>query len=436
MGHKIMSANFAIVGSGPAGMYAADALLKSLPDCHVDVFEKYPAPYGLIRYGVAPDHYKTRNTSRQFARTFDEAAVGYYGNVEIGKDISLDELKEHYDAVVLAMGAYNDRKLGIEGEDLDGVYGACAFVGWYNGHPDYRDLNPRLDQDGVAVIGIGNVALDVCRVLAKTRVEHEASDICAHALDAIEASPLTNLHMFGRRGAVEAGFTPKELGEIKDLERCAVIVDAAQLPDDVTGDFEGRERGIKEKNLNLLKDLAAQDKPEKPIKMNLSFYASPKKILGTDRVEGIRLEKTQVVDGRAVATGETFDIPCGAVVTAIGYQTLPPEGVPLDGGTVANENGRVEPGVYVVGWAKRGPSGTIPTNGPDSRNVVELIIQDVAASGKAGGTAIDALLAERHVRRVTFPEWEKISEQEFARAKAPQPRERFTRVDEMLAILS
>ena len=148
MGHKIMSANFAIVGSGPAGMYAADALLKSLPDCHVDVFEKYPAPYGLIRYGVAPDHYKTRNTSRQFARTFDEAAVGYYGNVEIGKDISLDELKEHYDAVVLAMGAYNDRKLGIEGEDLDGVYGACAFVGWYNGHPDYRDLNPRLDQDG------------------------------------------------------------------------------------------------------------------------------------------------------------------------------------------------------------------------------------------------------------------------------------------------
>ena len=168
--------------------------------------------------------------------------------MEIGKDISLDELKEHYDAVA-RYGRYNDRKLGIE-EDLDGVYGACAFVGWYNGHPDYRDLNPRLDQDGVAVIGIGNVALDVCRVLAKTRTEHEASDICAHALDAIEASPLTNLHMFGRRGAVEAGFTPKELGEIKDLERRAAIVDAAQLPDDVTGDFEAG-RGIKEKILTF-----------------------------------------------------------------------------------------------------------------------------------------------------------------------------------------
>ena len=430
-----MSAKFAIVGSGPAGMYAADSLIKSVPDCRVDVFEKYPPPYGLIRYGVAPDHYKTRNTSRQFARTFEEKTVEYYGNVEIGKDISLDELKENYDAVVLAMGAYNDRKLGIPGEDLDGVYGACEFVGWYNGHPDYRDLDPLLDKDGVSVIGIGNVALDVCRVLAKTRAEHGGSDICYHAMKAIEASPLKSLHMFGRRGSVEAGFTPKELGEIRDLERCAAIVDPTQLPDEVTGEFEGREKGIKDKNLALLKELALQEKPEKPVKMNLTFYASPREILGTDRVEGIRLEKTQVVDGRAVATGETFDVPCGTVVTAIGYHTLPPEGVPLDGGIVANENGRVETGVYVVGWAKRGPSGTIPTNGPDSRDVVELIVEDLNSSGKAGGEAVDAILAERNVRRVNYGDWGKISDEEYARANATQPRERFTRVDEMLAIL-
>ena len=430
-----MSAKFAIVGSGPAGMYAADSLIKSVPDCRVDVFEKYPPPYGLIRYGVAPDHYKTRNTSRQFARTFEEKTVEYYGNVEIGKDISLDELKENYDAVVLAMGAYNDRKLGIPGEDLDGVYGACEFVGWYNGHPDYRDLDPLLDKDGVSVIGIGNVALDVCRVLAKTRAEHGGSDICYHAMKAIEASPLKSLHMFGRRGSVEAGFTPKELGEIRDLERCATIVDPTQLPDEVTGEFEGREKGIKDKNLALLKELALQEKPEKPVKMNLTFYASPREILGTDRVEGIRLEKTQVVDGRAVATGETFDVPCGTVVTAIGYHTLPPEGVPLDGGIVANENGRVETGVYVVGWAKRGPSGTIPTNGPDSRDVVELIVEDLNSSGKAGGEAVDAILAERNVRRVNYGDWGKISDEEYARANATQPRERFTRVDEMLAIL-
>ena len=409
--------------------------MKNVPNCKVDIFEKYPAPYGLIRYGVAPDHYKTRNTSRQFARTLEQDAIGYYGNVEIGKDISMDELKEHYDAVIIALGSYNDRKLGIDGEKLKGVYGACAFVGWYNGHPEFRDLDPLLDQNGVAVIGIGNVALDICRVLAKTGTEHSDSDICAHALESIQASPLTALHMFGRRGPVEAGFTPKELGEIRELERCAAIVKADQLPDEVGGNFEGRTKGIKEKNLNILKELAAQNKPDKPIKMNLSFYASPKKILGTDRVEGVLLERTELVDGRAVATGETFDVLCGTVVTAIGYHTLPPDGIPLNGGTVANDKGRVEPGVYVVGWAKRGPTGTIPTNGPDSRDVVNLVVQDLAEGNKCGSEGIDALLQERSVRRVNFNEWQKISDMEYSRAQAPRPRERFTRVEEMLEIL-
>jgi len=430
-----MSPTFAIVGSGPAGMYAADALLKSAPDCKVDVFEKYPAPYGLIRYGVAPDHYKTRNTSRQFARTFEEDAVGFYGNVEIGKDISLSELKDNYDAVILAMGAYNDRKLGINGEDLNGVYGACAFVGWYNGHPEFADLDPLLDKEGVAVIGIGNVALDVCRVLSKTRAEHDNSDICNYALKAIETSPIKSLHMFGRRGPIEAGFTPKELGEIRELEKCAAIVDATQLPDEVKDDFEGRTKGIKEKNLKILKELAGQDKPEKKVKMHLTFFASPKEILGGERVEGIRLEKTKIVDGRAVSTGDTFDVPCGTVVTAIGYHTLPPEGVPLDGGTVANDRGRVEPGVYVVGWAKRGPSGTIPTNGPDSRDVVELVLADIEKSDKPGGDAVSAILKKRGVRRVNFAEWKIISNMEYSRAEPPRPRERFARVDEMLELI-
>jgi len=430
-----MSPTFAIVGSGPAGMYAADALLKSAPDCKVDVFEKYPAPYGLIRYGVAPDHYKTRNTSRQFARTFEEDAVGFYGNVEIGKDISLSELKDNYDAVILAMGAYNDRKLGINGEDLNGVYGACAFVGWYNGHPEFADLDPLLDKEGVAVIGIGNVALDVCRVLSKTRAEHDNSDICNYALKAIETSPIKSLHMFGRRGPIEAGFTPKELGEIRELEKCAAIVDATQLPDEVKDDFEGRTKGIKEKNLKILKELADQDKPEKKVKMHLTFFASPKEILGGERVEGIRLEKTKIVDGRAVSTGDTFDVPCGTVVTAIGYHTLPPEGVPLDGGTVANDRGRVEPGVYVVGWAKRGPSGTIPTNGPDSRDVVELVLADIEKSDKPGGDAVSAILKKRGVRRVNFAEWKIISNMEYSRAEPPRPRERFARVDEMLELI-
>ena len=430
-----MTARFAIVGSGPAGMYAADALLKLYEDCRIDVYERFPSPFGLIRFGVAPDHFKTRNTARQFWRTLEMEEVGYFGNVEVGRDVSLDELQEHYDAVILAVGAYNDRKLGIPGEDLKGVYGACAFVGWYNSHPDYRDLDPLLDGEGVAVIGIGNVALDVCRVLAKTPAEMVDSDIAAHAAEAIEAANYTGLHMFGRRGPNEAGFTPKELGEIRELERCRVIVDPAQLPGEVPDTFEAREKGVKEKNLKILNELAAQDKPDLPIKMNLQFYASPKEILGGDRVEGIRLERTEVVDGRAVATGETFDIPVGAVVTAIGYHTVPPGDLDMNGGQVANENGLVKDNLYVVGWAKRGPTGTIPTNGPDSREVADVISERVTASGKGGGEAVRALLAERNARIVSFPDWMKVAEAEIARATGGHPRERFPTVEEMLAVL-
>jgi ferredoxin--NADP+ reductase len=265
------------------------------------------------------------------------------------------------------------------------------------------------------------------------------SDICAHALDSIQDMPVENVHMFGRRGPVEAGFTPKELGETRDLERCAAIVDGGQIPDEVEGEFEGREKGIKEKNLNILRELAAQDKPEKSVKMHFQFYASPVEILGTDRVEGIRLERTEVVDGRAVATGETFDVPCCSVITAIGYYADPPEGLPLNGATIENEAGRVNDNVYVVGWAKRGPSGTIPTNGPDSRGVVDLLTEDLNKAGveigRPGGTAIDALLSSRDIRTVSFNEVLKIRDAEIARAVDGHPWEKFTRISEMLAVL-
>ncbi|MFP6736927.1 MAG: FAD-dependent oxidoreductase [Rhodospirillales bacterium] len=429
-----MSASFAVVGSGPSGMYAADALLKEVPGCRVDVFDRLPTPFGLIRFGVAPDHFKTKNTSRQFARTFELDEVRYLGNVDIGRDLSIGELQDNYDAVVLATGSYNDRRLGIPGEDLPGVYGACAFVGWYNGHPDYRDLNPLLNGGGVAVIGIGNVALDICRVLAKTRGEMQGSDIAAYALDAIQAAALEALHMFGRRGPVEAGFTPKELGELREFERCAVIVDGGQLPDSVEGDFEGRVKGIKEKNLTLLRELAAQDKPDMPVKMHMGFYAAPVEILGASQVEALRLERTQVADGRAQGTGEFFNVPCAAVVTAIGYLALPPDGVPMDGTIVANDAGHVSGNLYVVGWSKRGPSGTIPTNGPESRDVVELLVKNLD-TGKPGGDAIDALLGERGARVVDYEGYKTISAAEIARAPDGHPQEKFTRIEEMLALL-
>lgn len=431
-----MSVSVAVIGSGPAGMYAVDGLLKSESghDFKIDVIDRLPSPFGLIRAGVAPDHFKTRNTARQFMRTLDEESVRYLGNVEVGRDISYEELKANYDVVIFAIGAYNDRALGVPGEDLPGVYGACAFVGWYNGHPDYRDLDPLLDKGGVAVIGIGNVALDVSRLLAKKPSERDGSDICEHAEDAMAAAPLETIHVFGRRGPNEAGFTPKELGETRDLERCAVKIDPAQLPDSVPDDLDGRLKGIKEKNLAILKEIVAQDK-DLPVTMHMTFYASPIEVLGTDRVEGLRLERTEVVDGRAKPTGETFDVEVGTVVTAIGYHAIAPEGVPMDGGVIANDNGRVEDGVYCVGWCKRGPTGTIPTNGPDSREVVDLILEDISDGSKPGQAAIDALLAERGTRIVNWEEWQKIADEEIARAADNRPRERFTRISEMLAVL-
>jgi ferredoxin--NADP+ reductase len=415
-------------------MYSADALLKGIPGCKVDVYDRLPTPFGLIRFGVAPDHFQTKNTSRQFARTFELPDVRFFGNVEIGRDISLRELRDNYDAVILAIGAYNDRALGIAGEQLPGVYGACAFVGWYNGHPDYRDLDPILGES-VCVVGVGNVALDVCRVLAKTEAELVDSDITAHALSAIQEAPLKRLFMYGRRGPIEAGFTPKELGEIRDLERAVAKIDAHQLPATVEGDFEGREKGVKEKNLAIFKEIATRTPPQKPIELKIEFYAAPKEILGTTKVEGIRMERTKVVDGRAVATGETWDVPCSAVVKAIGYFAKAPDGLAEKGGVIANQDGKVADDLWCVGWSKRGPSGTIPTNGPEARDVMQRLIAGFQEKGRKGGEAIAKLLAERKVRVVDFSSYKKISAAEIARAVSGRPQEKFTRLSEMLALL-
>jgi ferredoxin--NADP+ reductase len=434
-----MGVSFAIIGSGPSGMYAADALIKNFPNCKIDVFDKIPMPFGLIRYGVAPDHFKTKNTARQFLRTLELNQVRYLGNIEIGKDISVNELEEHYNAVIFAIGAYNDRRLGIPGEELPGVYGACQFVGWYNAHPNFAEINPMLDGSNVAVIGIGNVALDICRVLSKTRAEMKGSDISSPALDIIQNMPIEEVHMFGRRGPVEAGFTPKELREVRNLERCSAIVTADQLPDVVEGNFEGRERGIKEKNLSILQELSNQNKAHKAVKMYFHFYASPVEILGEKRVEGIRLEHTEVRNGKAISTGRIFDVPCCSVVTAIGYQTNPPSGLPLDGMTIDNTDGWIRNNLYVVGWAKRGSSGTIPTNGPDSRIVVDKLTNNLNNNStrvaKSGGDAIDKILIARSVRVVSITDVEKIKNAEIANSAADRPWEKFTTIDGMLAAL-
>lgn len=429
-----------IVGSGPSGLYAADTILRKRPGCAIDIIDRLPTPFGLVRAGVAPDHQGTKNIVRQFERSMTKPGVRFLGNVCIGKDVTYAELKASYDAVVLALGAPVDRTLGIAGEDLDGVYGSGAFVGWYNAHPDHADLAPRLDAPGVAVIGNGNVALDIARILAKTPAEMTGSDISAPAVDAIAAAPLTDIYLLGRRGPLEASFTSAELGELGHLERARPVIDPAVL-DGLTAEAvaDPKEQKVKDKNLEILREFTART-DDKPLRVHLLFNAAPQEILGADGlVRGLRIERTRVENGRAVSTGETFDLDVGTVVTAIGYRIAAIDGVPVDEnrGIVANQDGMVEDGVFVVGWAKRGPSGVIPSNRSDSMAVAELILSHLesAAGRTPGPTAIDALLAERGVTPVCFDDWQKINAAEVARAAEGRPREKFTRIAEMLEAL-
>ncbi|MEE9249735.1 MAG: FAD-dependent oxidoreductase [Alphaproteobacteria bacterium] len=431
-----MSVSVAIVGSGPGGFYTADALLKSGADCRIDIIERLPTPFGLIRDGVAPDHQSIKKVWKSFERTALDARVRYYGNVKVGRDVHLDELRALYDAVVLAVGAPLDRRLGIPGEDKEGVVGSGAFVGWYNAHPDHVDLDPDLDTTAVAVIGNGNVAIDIVRVLAKTPAEMAASDLPDSAADAIHNAPITELYMFGRRGPVEAKFTNVELREMGRLENCVPLVDGAQLPDEVGG-LPERERRLKEKNLATLREFAAMRPEGKTKRLHFCFYAAPVAILGEKKVEGLRLERTRIEDGRAVGTGELFEVACGLVVAAIGYHSEPLEGMPFDEkrGIAVNSEGRVADGVYAVGWIKRGPTGVIGTNKPDGEVAAEYIRADFPRGGKPGRKEFESRLREKGVRWVTYPEWQTIDQAEIAKARPGAPRRKFLTVGEMLAAI-
>ncbi len=432
-----MTVSVAIIGTGPAGFYTADALIKKGLDCTIDLIDRLPTPYGLIRFGVAPDHQTTKKVSRAFEKTALTDACHFFGNVEVGRDITLSELREMYDAVVLAVGAGHDRMAGIPGEDKMGVIGSATFVGWYNAHPDLRHLNPDLNTANVAVIGNGNVAIDIARVLVKTRQEMADSDLPEYATAAIEASPITDVYMLGRRGPIDAKFTNVELREMGELKNAVPLVDPTQLPDEVGELDNPRDQRLKEKNLATLKEFTQFKSGDKPKHVHFGFFSNPVEILGGDHVEGLRLEKTKVEDGRAVGTGEFFEIPCGLVIPAVGYRSLPVAEVPFDEekSIVVHDDGRVEPGVYAVGWVKRGPSGVISTNRPDGTTAANHIAEDCGAGGKPGRPALSAHLAERGVRVVTFEDWKKIESAEIAAAPGESPRRKFETLTEMLDVL-
>jgi ferredoxin--NADP+ reductase len=430
--------HIAIVGSGPAGYYTAEAAVKKWgEEARIDVFDMLPVPFGLIRTGVAPDHQSIKGVSRRYEKTAIGDTVRFVGNIAIGRDVSIEELQSLYDAVILATGAPKDRLLRIEGSDAENVIGSAAFVGWYNGHPEFANLNPDLSGRYAVVVGMGNVALDVARILSKTEDEFAGSDIVTHALDALRNSRLESVTILGRRGPHQIMMTPKELGELMQLERASPQVESADLPP--LDDDAVLEPGMR-KSVTLLREFAAippNIHGEKPIAIEFDFFASPKAIDVTDgRATGVVVERTVVEAGRAIGTGETYRIPADIVITCIGYETSPIEGVPFDerAGRFANDQGRILPGLYCVGWAKRGPSGTIGTNRPDGYSVIDIVDEDIGSGHRRRGReGFDDLAAERRLDIVTFRDWQKIEEAEIAAARDGSPREKFVDIESMIA---
>ncbi|MGE0788864.1 MAG: FAD-dependent oxidoreductase [Sandaracinaceae bacterium] len=432
-----MQRHVAIIGSGPGGFYCAEALVKGNPDLRVDIVDRLPTPYGLVRSGVAPDHAGTKNVWRVFERTARRPEVRYLGNVEVGRDVTVAELEAHYDAVVLAIGVTEDRPLGIAGSDLPGVYGSRALSGWYNGHPDFEDLNPELRGPGIAVIGNGNVAVDIVRVLSRTREEMAKTDITPYAMEAIEASDYTDVYMLGRRGPVQASFTTAELRELGDMTKTVAVVQADQLPESFSVP-DPKQQMKMEKIVDTLRAYSQNDPTSKGRRLHLRFFASPVRILGDDHVRGIEIMKTRLDGERAVPTGETYTLEVGTVITAIGYRATQLEGVPMDpsGTCYANVDGKIRSGLYAVGWAKRGPSGVIATNRKDSGDVAAKILEEIAhAPPKQGVDRFDALLMERGAQVVDFDAWSRIDEREITSAPEGAPRRKLTSMKALLDAL-
>ena len=428
--------HFAIVGSGPAGFYTAEALEKAYGgNARIDILDRYPVPYGLIRFGVAPDHQSLKAVSKRYDKTAESAGVDFIGNVSVGQDVSVAELLDLYDSVILATGAPHDRKLGIPGEDLPGVIGSAEFVGWYNGHPDFADLNPPLDGKTAVVVGVGNVALDCARILSKTRHEFEGSDIVGHALDALDHSQVRTVIILGRRGPHQVAMTPKELGELGHLEASVPEVDLSDFPP-LEAD-EPLEPGLR-KSVTLLRGFAdlAQDKPKR---MVFDFFAKPLRLEGEGKVEKIIVERTELDEkGSARGTGEIYEVPASLVITAIGYSTSPIPDVPFDGGKFVNESGRIADRLYAVGWARRGPSGTIGTNRPDGYEVADQIAAAMPADSgneREGALGLKQLLESRGVMPTDYDDWRRIEETEVANARPGSPREKFVRHQDWLQVL-
>jgi len=413
----------AIVGAGPAGYFAAQALQNQQNEDRtfaIDMIERLPTPWGLVRSGVAPDHPKIKTVSKVFEKIAADPNFRLFANVEIGSQISVAQLKEKYDAVVIATGSHLGKSLGIPGEDLPGSLSAADFVPWYNSHPDYVDVKVPLDCDTAVVIGAGNVAMDVARMLALEPSELDPTDTADHAIDAFKASAVRDVYISARRGPEHAAFTSPELRELPKLEHTNVVINKEDIDAAIVRAGAEPEKDVKS-NLDAMLLIAESQKSEHERTMRFLFQHTPKQILGTDRVEGVVY---------STPSGDVT-IKCGLVITAIGYQAAGIDGVPYENGKVVNTDGRVNENLYVVGWAKRGPSGVIGTNKSDAAAVVELMISDLKTPKAAGD--ISQLLTHQVV--VDQIAWQKINEAEVAAGEPKgKPRVKSVKREELLKL--
>lgn len=451
----------AIIGSGPAGFYAADHLLsqKTLTVA-VDMYDRLPTPFGLVRGGVAPDHQKIKSVTKVYDRIAAKPGFRFFGNVTFGTDITRADLQQYYHAVIYAVGAQTDKRLGIPGEDLPGSHAATEFVGWYNGHPDYRHLEFDLSAESVAVIGVGNVAMDVTRILARTQAELDETDIADFAQEALRHSRVKKIYVLGRRGPAQAAFTNPEIKELGEMEDADCIVDPTEVMLDeyskaylTSADVDKKDI----KNVDILTEYSKRGASGKSKQIIMRFLVSPVEIIGTDRVEAIKVVKNELYqtdkgDIRPRATDQYEIIPVQLVFRSVGYQGVALPDVPFydkwgiipnDRGRVLKEHGSSEPiiGDYAAGWIKRGPSGIIGTNKPDSIETANMLLED-AAAGKLWQPQnaladIEALLQERLIRYITYADWLTLDQMEQARAEGTaRPRVKFTQVADMLNALT
>jgi ferredoxin--NADP+ reductase len=448
----------AIVGSGPAGFYAAEHLLRREDVAvQVDMLDRLPTPFGLVRGGVAPDHPKIKSVIRVYEKTAARDGFRFFGNVQLGRDVSAAELAERYHVVVYAYGAETDRHLRIPGEDLPGSGPATAFVGWYNAHPDYADLEFDLSCERAVVIGNGNVAADVTRMLALTRDELAITDTADHAIDPLADCAIREIVVLGRRGPVQAAFTNPELRELGEMADADIHVDPAELElDELSRTYLEKDADITaRKNVEILNEFASKPPEGKPKRIVLRFLSSPVEIQGNGRVERVIVGRNELHRDESGAirprdTGERETIEAGLVLRSIGYKGIPIDGIPFDErrGVIPNEGGRVvddgahTPGQYAVGWIKRGPNGVIGTNKKDAQETVEHLFEDLEAGrvpdpAQPEPGAIEALLRERRPDHVTYRGWEAIDRAEVGRGK-PQgrPRVKFCKIDEMVEVAS